>query len=132
MVFLKRIGEEMKNLDGTTPIAIGTYFPFDNYTFVTDDNMIYSLKFNDWAIIEAALNHGAGPIADTLGYVWITVDINGRKKPNVLGKDLFAFAITSRGLFPIGYRNSFDGKCNTSYTGYYCAGQILKYNKIPY
>lgn len=39
---------------------------------------------------------------NTLAHVYIFVDINGVKKPNVLGKDLFGFQISDNKLLPMG------------------------------
>ncbi len=34
--------------------------------------------------------------------ITFTVDVNGNKKPNVSGKDIFTFILTQRGLIPLG------------------------------
>lgn len=54
------------------------------------------------------------------GYVWISVDINGKNKmPNRWGWDLFTFELTNDGLLPLGapgttatYSNKPEDYCN--------------------
>lgn len=54
----------------------------------------------------------------------ISVDINGLKKPNVVGKDFFSFAITPKnGVVPFGYGDfgfgDIDGEGNAQFFGNY-------------
>lgn len=56
---------------------------------------------------------------DTLS---IFVDVNGDKKPNRLGRDVFAFILTVNGLVPAGLNNSSE---NCSTTGFDCAAKYL-------
>ena len=53
--------------------------------------------------------------------VW--VDVNGDKRPNTLGRDVYAFILTSNGLVPAGINNN-SANCKT--TGYDCAAKHLK------
>ena len=53
--------------------------------------------------------------------VW--VDVNGDKKPNTLGRDVFAFILTSNGLVPAGLNNN-SANCKT--TGYDCTAKLVK------
>lgn len=61
---------------------------------------------------------------------FICVDINSGKAPNVLGKDVFYFALDSnRGLVPIGYDivlSTINLDCSTSGSGSYCAAKIMR------
>lgn len=55
----------------------------------------------------------------------IFVDVNGDKKPNRLGRDVFAFVLTTEGLVPAGANNESE-HCDT--TGYDCSAKyIMKY-----
>lgn len=56
--------------------------------------------------------------------VW--VDVNGDRKPNKLGKDVYAFILTSRGLVPAGNNNN-SANCET--TGYDCTAKYLRYSQ---
>lgn len=60
--------------------------------------------------------------------VWISADVNGAKKPNVLGKDLFLFYPTEDGvLLPMGAKGTYyqnlggtaEARCNNSKTDNY-------------
>lgn len=52
--------------------------------------------------------------------VW--VDVNGDKKPNMLGRDVFAFILTKNGLVPAGANNNSQ---NCASTGYDCAAKYV-------
>ena len=60
----------------------------------------------------------------------IHVDINGERKPNTIGRDIFVFALKKNGLYPAGcdYANS----CTDALKGYGCACRVLKENAINY
>ena len=60
----------------------------------------------------------------------IFVDINGQKKPNQWGRDVFAFALTPDGLHPAGYEKVTD--CTKSQNGYDCAAKVLRENAMNY
>ncbi len=55
---------------------------------------------------------GTGPLANYCGT--FTVDINGQKGPNQIGRDLFYFFITKQGVFPKGH---FDDVHNSTVAG---------------
>lgn len=50
------------------------------------------------------------------------VDVNGDKKPNMLGRDTFAFILTQNGLVPAGANNNSEN-CKT--TGFDCAAKYI-------
>jgi hypothetical protein len=58
------------------------------------------------------------------------VDINGRKNPNVIGKDVFAFVFTKeRGLLPAGHDMTdqrIATNCSKSGTGAFCTERIIR------
>ena len=90
---------------------------------IMSDGMIYvhSISVN---------NHGqtSEDAENIIG--WIAVDVNGKKGPNVWGRDLFLFDIlTTKGILPGGY--STDG-CSKSSTGYNCTARVLRENAINY
>lgn len=74
-------------------------------------------------------------------YKSITIDINGLKKPNKVGKDFFIFSIIPEGLVPYGYKgggisgHTFDNTeditsentyaCNKNKKGVWCAALIM-------
>lgn len=65
-------------------------------------------------------------ITDQYG-IAVTFDINGMKKPNTIGKDIFVTVFTENGIVPA-YKNKtraqIDSDCSKSGTGYSC---IIKY-----
>ena len=60
----------------------------------------------------------------------IFVDINGEKKPNVYGRDLFVFVIKKNGLYPAGC--DVDGLCNKNEFGTACACKVLREGAMNY
>ncbi len=61
----------------------------------------------------------------------IIVDINGPKKPNILGRDVFFMVITDEGVKPYGYSASastVNSNCSKSGNGSYCLQRIMMDN----
>jgi len=73
--------------------------------------------------------------ADIYPIAFIYVDVNGNKKPNILGRDIFAFALTQRGVLPFGISNNSQNcskTINANSSGYGCTYRVLKERKINY
>lgn len=70
----------------------------------------------------------------------IAIDINGFKKPNVLGRDIFMFWIAKTGLYPRGSHGDYDYEtsnfCNPTlihaWSGQACAAKVLTEQAISY
>ena len=83
--------------------------------FLTNDGMAYSFV-----------------CISSSGTEWnaVRVDINGSKKPNQFGRDVFVFLRTSElGVKPYGYdktMNSVNSNCSRSSTGDTCAARIIR------
>ena len=62
-------------------------------------------------------------------YVAVYVDINGLKKPNVIGKDIYVFVFSEKGFIPAG-RDLTDAQvnadCSASGKGYFCFEKIVR------
>ena len=62
------------------------------------------------------------------------IDANGDKRPNTIGRDIFLFILTDRGLVPAGVDD--DTNCNTKstalYSGAACTAKVLAEGKIDY
>ena len=59
----------------------------------------------------------------------IYVDVNGSKRPNQYGKDMFVFVRTKKGIMPYGYskdEDTIDEDCSSKGTGYRCAAKLAK------
>ena len=63
------------------------------------------------------------------------VDLNGAKNPNVVGKDIFTFALTKHGIVPAGMNNN-SAKCSRELkdwnSGIDCAAKVLKEEDLKY
>ncbi|MBR6162766.1 hypothetical protein IKQ26_02580 [bacterium] len=62
----------------------------------------------------------------------ILVDVNGARKPNVFGRDLFYFVLKENGLYPAGCDD--PGYCNgpSATFGWGCACKVIREGKIDY
>lgn len=60
----------------------------------------------------------------------VFVDINGAKKPNINGKDLFIFTrVAGKGIYPLGYNHTIESinqNCSLQGVGDYCAAKIMQ------
>ena len=83
---------------------------------------IYSNSFGNYGISEEDFAH------QLLG---IGVDVNGERKPNRVGYDIFFFyLINGKGIVPTGAK-SFD-ECNRQNSGVTCTSKVLKEGRISY
>ena len=57
--------------------------------------------------------------------IWL--DINGKKEPNTLGRDVFVFFILKDRIIPHG-----NDDCNGKSTGWGCSGYILQHDNMKY
>ena len=72
--------------------------------------------------------HGYGNAPAGRGEIW--VDVNGKKAPNVVGKDMFLFYVKNANIYPYGAQEtgSFEQQtknCNRKSSGYSCALWVL-------
>ena len=101
-----------------------------DYNYDTN-NSYYKLILNDgsyiWIVVPEALycQHSGGGLTNICGQ--IHTDINGGKKPNTIGKDIFMFYVTPYAIKP----NTTDD-CNTNGIGWGCAGYILQNGNMDY
>ena len=68
----------------------------------------------------------------TMGFF---VDLNGAKNPNVVGRDIFTFALTKHGIVPAGIHNN-SAHCTRELkdwnSGIDCAAKVLKEEDLKY
>lgn len=64
----------------------------------------------------------------------IDVDINGDKKPNVVGRDVFTFWITKYGIIPFGTQGDsrFENDCKKHISGVGCTAWVLYNENMDY
>lgn len=91
--------------------------------FVTSDGM--SVFFYSYGTIPT--DQGEGSLDFTYGAIY--VDVNGFKKPNIFGRDMFSFIITKEGIFPSGsqlqnssFNDIFPNSCNRNSCHGFCEG----------
>ena len=142
--------ENISYLKGTK----SPYAPPSSVVTLADGTNLFDVrfKFNESTQLNSA--------DDTCGYIGqFTIDINGYKKPNKYGRDIFQFIIIDTGIYPYGninygkYLQSHCNKyinpnfyywrttsswqaelygCKTSLEGRGCAGRVLEEGKMSY
>ncbi len=97
------------------------------YSFVLNNDMRFII--DAWDVGSGKTNFG---LTSKMNYILIfIVDINGDKKPNTFGRDVFIFTLTEKALLPAGYFND-SVHCKTTSTGLDCAAKVLKENAVKY
>lgn len=86
---------------------------------------------------DCSANWGEGQYSEICGE--ITVDINGAKKPNTAGYDVFKFYLTKNGVIPFGGKGAsrtFENYCNKSEnrnaSGWACTAWIIVQGNSDY
>lgn len=96
----------------------------NSVSFATADGMFWTISGGDPATVGVD-NAPEGSII-----VW--ADINGKKKPNQIGSDVFSFVIDpTRGVLPGGSDNNFVN-CTSTGEGKDCTARVIKEGKITY
>ncbi len=98
------------------------------YTFVTADGLY-------WAIggLSEDCSYKEGTYIKN-GCMHFEVDVNGPKKPNTMGIDIFGFTLTRNGIFPFGGCPGCDtSSCDkTSGNGWGCSAKLLREKKYTW
>ena len=117
------MAEYYTSLDGSQK------YNWDNYTNLQTGILANGMTF--WI-----LNNCGNGDANETGCAQIGVDINGSKKPNVMGKDFFWFSITNNGKIRTQSETELNTKCNinsnSAHNGYYCSSYILIHGNMDY
>lgn len=104
-----------KYLSGVSTEGMNIYYP----TYRTTLSML------DGSTLIVSAYEGSASISKK-----IYVDINGGKKPNTYGKDVFVFVLDDdKGLQPLGYVNSdtyINSGCDSTKIGEVCATKIIR------
>ncbi len=95
---------------------------------ITTDGMAYTFSYNYGNTTQFGV--ASEDLDKFMGRFW--VDVNANKKPQVIGRDLFAFVlIQGKGILPAGYGNN-GANCTKNSTGYDCTARVLKEGDINY
>lgn len=120
-----------KSLSGQTAQWSGNgYFGvhYIGFTLLDGTNVVFDLCNSNYAYFGLP-NDIISPFA------FFVVDVNGDRKPNIFGRDIFAFALTDKGLIPFGVGNN-SQNCNPSInnntSGYGCTYKVLREKAINY
>lgn len=117
-----------KFMNGALVTSIGSWWYVNRPTLVLNDGTMINFAATSAACTASDANLVA-PYAGTLcGGVY--VDVNGCKKPNTWGKDIFVIETQKDKLFPLGPSMSANGSslaCNKSatYAGLECAELVI-------
>ena len=110
----------------------------DNYKMGVD---YISITLNDginvvYDFAEPSLNYVYGvPSYVNKPYIVFLVDVNGNRRPNKWGRDIFAFILGPNGIIPGGIGNNSancDPNKKSDVAGYDCAYRVLKEKAIKY
>ena len=90
------------------------------------------------SVVSASCASYSSDVKELCGYY--RVDINGTKQPNTLGKDVFTFYITKRGVVPAGTASeknsgySFENSCrdSSSHEGRGCTAWVIYNENMDY
>ncbi len=119
-----------KTLKGTTE---RDFENLDNryYKLILADGISLALEGYEWGGNNCTGVTGKG----NCGEIWI--DINGKKNPNTVGKDLFLFTYNKNGKISPYESNTYNTAlknttCRTNSNGYSCAGWVLAFENLDY
>ena len=134
----------LKGLDGSSESL------FSDYTFVSKKGAVYNLYsgVDDNINLTEADAISKGVSITSVAYE-LMIDVNGDKKPNTIGRDVFGFAVGNDGvLYPwggrdydayskTGYWNGDTGICSckdiTTVSGWGCTARLIgNYYKVDY
>ena len=112
-----------------TDLSLNNYY---GKAILADGSMIY-LNSHPY---KCENDYGDRPLSNVCGN--FAIDINGPKKPNTLGRDVFFFWITKNGIYPAGsYNDSYT--CDPTYPdpdtpdqSWGCAAKVLQEGAMNY
>lgn len=115
------------SLDNKKTLSISDDMFANNYTkaILGNDMIMYAITESP----ECNLDFGNNELLKNV-CGQIIIDVNGKNKPNVFGKDTFTFYLTQYGIVPAGLKedteNSFEKECRINDSnGYGCTGWVL-------
>ena len=115
-----------------------TYFDGSVVPDFNNDNFWYKLRLNDGMSLGFVKLNNTYEIrgnSEPLNYVivYVIVDVNGDKAPNIVGKDVFAFYITKFGVIPYGSSDDTVEPISTCRTvGWGCTAWVTTKGNVDY
>jgi len=117
---------EIKMLNGNS-IGSNTYDTTGGMRFILSDGT--QVRFGSFYPL--CNDNDNGHSKDICAF--IMVDLNGEKKPNTFGRDIFTFVITKEGFFPRGCYDGYSNlECGKYSSGSDCACKVLRENAMNY
>ena len=121
----------VKNLNGGNYEGV-TNFLSNHPKFLTNDDFVYTFIITDATSNCGSSSYVRNSIDEGCGEVY--VDVNGKKSPNTVGKDIFVYSVNKFNLTP--FEVAGDDYCNTSSgfstNGKECATKAVSEGKIGY
>lgn len=113
----------------------GNDYTYSHKGWIGDYSCSVTLADGTNITFDAWQSENLGIEADDTWAFFMFVDVNGNKKPNTLGKDVFNFAVSRNGLVPAGMQSdsihcSVTDK-NNAYAGMDCTAKVLNEGKTP-
>lgn len=130
-IYWEHLGNDFYSFRNGNPINVGifTSYDFGRVFFTTQDGVAYYVNIMAWS--------GSSDSEEGIGQALfaskqsVYIDINGMKKPNMFGKDVFVFEIDFQNgiVRPNGYyltEFTVNKSCNKSGDGAFCAAKIMR------
>ena len=111
-----------KALDGSVADSLQTA----GNNIVLPDGAVMAFWVSTYSDSCSTTRYGTGNVCQEM-----VVDINGGKKPNMVGKDVFAFDLTPNGLVPAGCASN-NCQTGTGTTGWNCTCRALRQGSVKY
>lgn len=117
------------NKNGSLYGTVYGYNSGDSVNFITTDGFTYSVDTWNANDFETVKQYYGVNVSGLTPMVVIHVDANGKKGPNTLGKDVFIFVLSEKGLLPAGSdKTDAEVKSECQTTGRYCFSHIIRNN----
>ena len=127
------MAEQYHYKDGSKWYKFGPTSSLKEYKFVMADGLAVYIQTRNKDCNES---FGETAALKNVGCAFIGVDVNGKAKPNALGKDLFIFILTRNGVIPrvgANYTSStFENNCIGSKVAWACSAWVVANQNMDY
>ena len=120
--------------DGSNWMEFNSSSSLHEYKFITEDGFSVYIQTRDADCNES---FGESDAVKNVGCALIGVDINGKTKPNTLGKDLFLFVMTKNDIIPRGRADfttggTFENNCLKTKVAWACSAWVIYNGNMDY